>query len=335
MSLELETPVCDLCGGAEQRPLFAVRDRRYGVPGEFNLVECVGCSLRYLSPRPVAAAIAAWYPASYPAYQPRTTSPLHRVAVFCDGVWQGFLSRFLSRSYPTFYFTRHAADFAVPGRAARLLDIGCGGGQKLEYLRRRSAWETYGVDFDPRAVANARARAVGEVHLATGDRLPFADGFFDAVMAWHSLEHHYSPRAAMQEVRRVLRPGGYAIIAVPSGDNLGLRLFGSHWGPLEAPRHLYYFTEETLTRLMHHVGLQVLDVFHDFSFYGLFLDQEIFDSLEYLARDRGIPMRLPRLPGLSSAARVPVLPVNETLGRLWRGTNLILHGRKPDGPPAR
>ena len=74
-----------------------------------------------------------------------------------------------------------------------------------------------------------------------GDQLPFDDGFFDSTMSWHSLEHHYSPRATMREVARVMRPGGYGIFAVPSGDNVGLRMFRSYWGPLEVPRHLYYF----------------------------------------------------------------------------------------------
>ena len=56
-NIELETPVCDLCGNAEQRPIFKARDRRYKFPGEFTLVECTRCALRYVSPRPVASII--------------------------------------------------------------------------------------------------------------------------------------------------------------------------------------------------------------------------------------------------------------------------------------
>ncbi|MCU1278847.1 MAG: Methylase involved in ubiquinone/menaquinone biosynthesis, partial [bacterium] len=307
MDLQLETPVCNLCGHTEQRVLFPVKDRRYGVPGEFKLVECSSCSLRYISPRPIASTIQAWYPDSYPAYHKTKPSRFDRVAEFLDDLWNSYLSRFLSDSYPIFYFARNAAKFARAERAPRVLDVGCGSGYKLNYLRRRGAWDTYGVDFNAQAVENANASGAGQVHLTTGDRLPFADNFFDAVMSWHSLEHHYSPRATMNEVMRVLRPGGHGIFAVPSGDNLGLRLFRSYWGPLEAPRHLYHFSKETLTRLMHDVGLQVQKIFHDFSFYGLFLDEEIFDSLEFAARDWGIPLKIPRISGVSSAARIPVL----------------------------
>ena len=331
MSLDLETPVCDLCGNPEQQVLFAVKDRRFGTPGEFNLVACTCCSLRYLSPRPRPESMAAWYPAAYPAYRKVGTSLRDRVEERLNDLLNLVLRGFLADSYPTFYFARHAADSAPAGRPPRLLDVGCGSGDKLRYIRRRSSWDTYGVDSSPLAVENARARGAGDVRLTTGDRLPFEDGFFDAVLSWHSLEHHHSPRATVREVARVLRPGGRGIFAVPGGDNLGLRLFRSCWGPLEAPRHLYFFTEETASRLLREAGLTVHRVFHDFTFYGLFLDQEIFESLEFLARERGVPLKIPRIPGLSSAARLPVLPLNETLGRLWRGTNLILHFRKPAG----
>ncbi|MDB4970569.1 MAG: Methylase involved in ubiquinone/menaquinone biosynthesis [Myxococcales bacterium] len=328
MGLELETPVCDVCGHSGQRSLFAVKDRRYRGPGEFHLVECDRCTLKYISPRPIASTIHAWYPDEYTAYQKPKRSPLDDAKSFFDDLWNSYLSRFLSDSYPIYYFREHAADFARPDRAPRILDVGCGSGYKLAYLQRHAGWETHGVDFNAQAVDNARARGA-DVHLTTGDRLPFPDDYFDAAMSWHSLEHHYSPRATMNEVLRVLRPGGYGIFAVPSGDSLGLRIFRSYWGPLEAPRHLYHFSKETLTRLLSDAGLRVEKVFHDFSFYGLFLDEEIFDSLEYLAHAWGMPLRIPRIAGMSSAARIPFLFANETLGRLWGGSNLIFHFRKP------
>lgn len=328
MQLELETPRCDLCGHPGQRKLFAVKDRRYKRPGTFDLVECESCTLRYVSPRPVASTIHAWYPDEYRAYRKVERSALDGVKDFFDELWNAYLSRFLSDSYPIYFFAERAAQFARAGQPPRILDVGCGSGYKLGYLQRHGGWQTHGVDFNAQAVNNARA-AGADAHLSTGDRLPFADDHFDAVMSWHSLEHHYSPKATIAEVMRVLRPGGYGIIAVPSGDSLGLRIFRSYWGPLEAPRHLYHFSTETLTRMMEEAGLRVQRVFHDFSFYGLFLDEEIIDSVQYWAQERGLPLRIPRIFGLSSAARIPVLFANETLGRLWRGTNLIFHFQKP------
>src|SRR5262249_41891980 len=211
----------------------------------FQLVECMDCGLRYVYPRPVASTIQAWYPTTYRAYR---KTPLRRVAEVLDDTWNLYLRLFLTSTYPIFYFPRHQRELA-DGRAPRVLDVGCGSGAKLSYIRRHSQCETFGVDFSEHAVANARANGAGDVRHTTGDRLPFDAEFFDAVMSWHSLEHHYSPKSTMREVARVLRAGGYGIFAVPSGNNVGLRMFKSYWGPLEAPRHLYYFTPDTLTRL--------------------------------------------------------------------------------------
>jgi SAM-dependent methyltransferase len=220
-----------------------------------------------------------------------------------------------------------------------VLDVGCGSGDKLRYIRAHSGWDTFGVDFSPQAVENANARGAGDVRLTRGDRLPFDDGYFDAVMSWHSLEHHYSPKATMAEVWRVLRPGGYGIFAVPAAENLGLRMFKQYWGPLEIPRHLYHFTHESMRRLVEGAGFEIARVYDDISFYGLFLAQEIFDSCEYALEDKlgkgpSLPLRLPfkllNAGGLvSSAATVPLVALNPVLGPLWRGSNMIVHFRKP------
>jgi SAM-dependent methyltransferase len=340
--LQLESPVCDLCGSSEQRNLYLVRDRKYQTPGEFQLVECTKCSLRYLCPRPISSTIHNWYPNTYTAYKKKAPTWFQRVGDFFeDRIWNSYLRLFLSRTYPIFYFPKHAKDFATPDRAPRILDVGCGSGDKLRYIREHSPWDTYGVDFSAQAVENANARGAGDVRLRTDHRLPFDDGHFDAIMSWHSLEHHYSPKATMTEAARVLRPGGYGIFAVPSGNNVGMRMFRSYWGPLEAPRHLYYFTKQTLSRLMDECGLKVHKVVYDFSFYGLFFDQEILWSLEFLARDKlgwlGWPFRIPlkilQFEGLiSSLMTLPILPLNPVLGRLWRGSNMIVHFTKPEHP---
>lgn len=339
-NIELETPVCDLCGNAEQRFLYKARDRRYKFPGEFGYVECTRCALRYVSPRPVASIIHRWYPTrGYEAYRTKQSWWQKTADWLEDKIWNAYLRVFLSGSYPIFYYPKHEQELARPGHAPRLLDVGCGSGDKLRYIRGHSGWQTFGVDFSEQAVENANMRGAGDVRHTRGDKLPFEDGFFDAVMSWHSLEHHYSPKATMREVNRVLRPGGYGIFAVPSAENLGIRAFKKYWGPLEIPRHLYYFSHANMRTLVEGAGFEVTKVYDDISFYGLFLAQEIFDSCQYALEDKlgtaaSWPLRLPlkilNAGGLiSSAATLPLVALNPLLGRLWRGSNMIVHFRKP------
>ena len=326
--LALESPSCVLCGEVAFRELFAATDRRYRIPGEFKLVECGSCGLRYVRPRPQPSSIGRYYPDDYPAHQRKVgidrPSALTR---FFSRLWDGYQRLFLSRAYPTFFFRKHTARFRPADRPPRVLDIGCGSGSKLAYLRE-AGWDVFGVDFSEAAVANARASGLSQVYVAPGDALPLTDGQVDAVYSWHSLEHHYDPVATLREAFRVLRTGGRAIFAVPASDSLGLRIFRKYWGPLEIPRHLYHFTERTLSRAGQLAGFTRVATFYDFSFYGLFLDQEILESLENLAAERGLRFRFPRPRGLSVAARIPVLPFNWLLGPLWRGGNLIVHFEK-------
>src|SRR5258705_12530153 len=60
--MELETVACDLCGSKDARHHTCLRDRIYGIPGEFQLVQCQSCGLLYLNPRPDKASIGACYP---------------------------------------------------------------------------------------------------------------------------------------------------------------------------------------------------------------------------------------------------------------------------------
>jgi 2-polyprenyl-6-hydroxyphenyl methylase/3-demethylubiquinone-9 3-methyltransferase len=102
---------------------------------------------------------------------------------------------------------------AMGGRAARVLDIGCGGG----FLARALASEGHrvcGLDFSLGSLRAARGPAPFSVaHVpayVAGDayRLPFPDAAFDAVCALDFLEHVSAPARAIAEAARVLRPGG-------------------------------------------------------------------------------------------------------------------------------
>lgn len=115
------------------------------------------------------------------------------------------------------YYARPAMlDLAGDVAGRRILDVGCGSGPLSAALRERGA-DVAGVDTSAAMLALARRRLGedAELHLAdVGDRLPFADGVFDGVVA--SLVLHYLEDwgPALAELRRVLRPGGRLIASV-------------------------------------------------------------------------------------------------------------------------
>jgi SAM-dependent methyltransferase len=100
----------------------------------------------------------------------------------------------------------------------RVLDVGCGNGAYLGALRGRAhRGLVCGGDLSPGILRAARSRAGSELLLvADAETLPFADDSFDVTLAMHMLYHVPDRAHAIAELRRVLRPGGVALVATNS-----------------------------------------------------------------------------------------------------------------------
>ncbi len=100
---------------------------------------------------------------------------------------------------------------------ARVLDGGCGRGDKV-YALRRAGFDAVGIDFAPKTVHAVRA-AVPEIPIICGDvrRLPFADASFDGYWSLGVIEHFFGGYGRiLREIRRVVRPGGVLFLTFPS-----------------------------------------------------------------------------------------------------------------------
>jgi SAM-dependent methyltransferase len=114
----------------------------------------------------------------------------------------------------------HRYHFAAPLAADReVLDVACGEGYGSALLARRAARVT-GADIAPAAIAHARARYAGQANLdfreADCAALPFADASFDLVVSFETIEHIARQEAFLDEVRRVLRADGLAVLSCPN-----------------------------------------------------------------------------------------------------------------------
>ena len=102
----------------------------------------------------------------------------------------------------------------VTDRRPRILDVGCGTGANLLMLAEYGDAE--GVDISEDALAFCRERGLDKVRLGAGEQLPYDDGTFDLVTAFDVVEHMDDDLAGLREMRRVLRPGGRALLFVPT-----------------------------------------------------------------------------------------------------------------------
>lgn len=156
-------------------------------------------------------------------------------------------------------------------RARTLLDLGCHSGWLTDQLRIWTGAEVSGIDFSDRAIAYGRRRYPAVLFRLgdLADGLPFPDATFDLVTSFDVFEHLTDTPAALREALRVLKPGGYVLLVIPSGQ-----LFNSVWaiwtrskGAVWEDLHVAETTDRALTRAMAEAGLA--PVFHRTSHLGM------------------------------------------------------------------
>lgn len=107
---------------------------------------------------------------------------------------------------------------ACNGRS--VLSVGCWSGDELQELVRYSPARVVGIDISETAICEARAKwgTKAQFHAMDVHRMSFADDSFDVVFG-RAILHHLDLETALREIRRVLKPGGWAIFEEPLADN--------------------------------------------------------------------------------------------------------------------
>lgn len=143
-------------------------------------------------------------------------------------------------------------------KGGRLLDVGCGAGEYLAAAKARG-WEPHGVDISAFAVRVAQQRPGVSARAGFLETVGFEDGFFDAAIMIHSIEHQVDPLKTLKELKRTLKPGGYALIATPNINSAEFKRLGKDWVGLQIGHHFYFFNKTTLRRICEAAGFEVLE----------------------------------------------------------------------------
>lgn len=137
-----------------------------------------------------------------------------------------------------------AIETVAGGRPFRILDAACGDGMFWRHLSTRHHY--VGSDFSGRPLARASRYHPAEYFRADLNRLPFASDSFDLVVSLQALQYLEHPERAVDEIHRVLRPGGHFLLSVPNDNSFKYRCLGAP--AIQRGR----FRRETMVDLLSH-----------------------------------------------------------------------------------
>ncbi len=227
----METVPCNLCGSQRSTIVYEMPDRKFFRDEFFSVVECSECGLGFLNPRPTISEIQKYYPSEYFEKPPTKSN-----------------ERYLHRR-----FTAEASYLkdleTAKSQKNKLLDVGCATGDFPRFLIERG-WDVEGVEV------SVAAEQIKDFRVYTEEfqDIPVNEPTYDAVTAWAVLEHVHNPMAYFQKAARVLKPGGLFVFLVPNFQSAASR----HLFCEDVPRHLYFFTRETVARYLESAGFALV-----------------------------------------------------------------------------
>ena len=224
---------CPLCGKDECEALFEAADRLELAREKFRIVRCSSCGLAYLNPRPEESELAGYYPKTYWGGKQQGIKDLFRRA-----------EERLKENYKLKALNKCGI------RSGRVLDVGCGRGEFLALLKKRG-FQVAGLEFGEEAVRRGREDFGIEITNGTLAGSDFPVNSFDAVTMWHVLEHLPDPQEALVTVRKLLKPGGVLLLALPDFGGFLAGFYRGAWFGIDAPRHLTHFKRDTLSEMLH------------------------------------------------------------------------------------
>lgn len=228
---------CPACGGAARFLLSATDRNRKTTDEVFDYFSCSACGLIFMQTPP--ENMERYYRGGYDPI-PGSLEDLRAIS-----------SQEHFRSDP---ILRHCT-------SGKFLEIGPWRGV-LCCLMKDAGFEASAIEMDAACVEFLRD-TVGVEAIQSSNPLKTMREMqpgFDAIGAWHSMEHLPSPWLVIGECARLLNPGGVLLLAMPNPDSMEFAVLKSRWMHLDAPRHLYLFPIRSLISTCEARGLKLLSI---------------------------------------------------------------------------
>jgi 2-polyprenyl-3-methyl-5-hydroxy-6-metoxy-1,4-benzoquinol methylase len=135
----------------------------------------------------------------------------------------------------------------------KILDIGAGVGDFLAVCKN-DGWQTTGIEPSEKAKAIAIKKGVKFVDTLS----ELKNNSFDVITMWHVLEHVPNLENQISELKRLIKPNGTIIIAVPNFNSFDANYYGKFWAAFDVPIHFWHFSKTAIQKLFEVENLKLI-----------------------------------------------------------------------------
>ncbi|HKP31455.1 MAG TPA: class I SAM-dependent methyltransferase [Chitinophagaceae bacterium] len=251
--------VCPICFSKEIVYALTANDHFFSKEN-FEIWECRNCTGRFTQNIPASSAIGKYY---------NSTQYISH-----SDTQEGIINKLYHRVRTiTLRQKQKLIEKINLTKKGKLLEIGAGTGLFANYMQK-AGWDV--IALEPDEVARKKAEDLG-IQVQNLSELPdLQPEFFDVITLWHVLEHVHELHNYIDQFKKILKPGGNLIIAVPNFISADAKHYGTFWAAYDVPRHLYHFNPDAMKLLMHTHGFEVIKTYPQWfdSFYVSLLSEK-------------------------------------------------------------
>jgi 2-polyprenyl-3-methyl-5-hydroxy-6-metoxy-1,4-benzoquinol methylase len=306
---------CQYCKNITSKLIKDIYDTRFGVEGSFDVYRCNACNLVQLGLDAAHYNSKVLYETYYNYGDCEKSS------------YTQCRKAFFNSSFYRFWMLIDG-DISFHSRRGRgeLIDIGCNEGRNLQ-IYAKNGFSVEGFEVNEHAVAEAKKNGYNVYSQNMETDLP--NKTYDIAVLSNVLEHSLSPGKLLQNVYKILKPGGRIWISVPNVDSWQRLIFNRYWINWHVPFHVFFFSVSTITTLLTNSG------FGDVKSYNttpsLWMAQSIIAVLFTKSGKKNNAQRSPVLLGcLLLTIRFFLFPFLCIGNLIGRGDCLIIEAFKND-----